>query len=65
MLICSICCCCKRYLLECTSTKEVAVIDPVDADKVIAKVNELGLKLTKVLTTHHHYDHAGWLTFKN
>lgn len=47
------------YLLECTSTKEVAVVDPVDADKVISKVNELGLKLVKVLTTHHHYDHAG------
>ncbi|KAK4336878.1 hypothetical protein RND71_043983 [Anisodus tanguticus] len=47
------------YLLEDTATSQVAVVDPVDADKVIEKVKELNLKLTKVLTTHHHWDHAG------
>jgi len=47
------------YLLEDLETKETVVIDPFDSEKVINKVNELGLKLTKVLTTHHHYDHSG------
>ena len=51
------------YLLEDVETREAAVVDPVDAQRVINKVNELGLKLTKVIGTHHHFDHAGSITF--
>lgn len=47
------------YLLVDDDTKEAAIVDPVDPDKVVAAVNKTGVKLTTVLTTHHHWDHAG------
>ena len=47
------------YILEDSTTKEAAVVDPVDYERVLSKVKELNVKLTKILTTHHHYDHAG------
>jgi hydroxyacylglutathione hydrolase len=37
----------------------VAVVDPADAEPVIAKCDELGLSLTHILNTHHHGDHTG------
>ncbi len=37
----------------------VAIIDPADAEPVIAKCEELGLNLTHILNTHHHGDHTG------
>lgn len=36
-----------------------AVVDPVEPEKVIAKAKELNVKITTVLTTHSHWDHAG------
>jgi len=47
------------YLLIDESTKECAVVDPVEPEKVEAAVREEGVNLTTVLTTHHHWDHAG------
>ena len=47
------------YLLVDEKTKEAAIVDPVEPDKVIAAVNEQGVKLSTILTTHHHWDHAG------
>ncbi|XP_076312153.1 hydroxyacylglutathione hydrolase tenzing norgay [Tachypleus tridentatus] len=47
------------YLLVDDATKEAAVVDPVEPEKVTAAVNKEGVKLTTVLTTHHHWDHAG------
>ncbi|KAJ8313834.1 hypothetical protein KUTeg_008395 [Tegillarca granosa] len=47
------------YLLIDEDTKECAVVDPVEPDKVLSAVQEEGVKLTSVLTTHHHWDHAG------
>ncbi|KAL8590650.1 hypothetical protein ACOMHN_067810, partial [Nucella lapillus] len=47
------------YLLIDQATKQCAVVDPVDPDKVMKAVKEAGVKLTSVLTTHHHWDHAG------
>jgi hydroxyacylglutathione hydrolase len=37
------------------------VIDPVEPDKVLRKLKEIGsdIKLTHVLLTHKHYDHSG------
>lgn len=47
------------YLLMDPATNEAAIIDPVDPESVIKAVEEEGVKLTTVLTTHHHWDHAG------
>ncbi|KAH7732005.1 glyoxalase II chain A [Aphelenchoides avenae] len=47
------------YLLVDEKTNEAAIVDPVDISAVTAKVNAMGVKLTKALVTHHHYDHAG------
>ncbi|XP_077589985.1 hydroxyacylglutathione hydrolase, mitochondrial isoform X2 [Stigmatopora nigra] len=47
------------YLLIDTDTKEAAVVDPVEPIKVVEAVRKHGVKLTTVLTTHHHWDHAG------
>merc|ERR1712004_391013 len=41
------------------ATKQAAIVDPVDPDSVIAAVEEEGVTLTTLLTTHHHWDHAG------
>jgi len=40
-------------------SKQTAVVDPVDPEKVMHKVQQMGLTLVSVLTTHHHWDHAG------
>lgn len=34
-------------------------MDPVDPEAVATAVQQNNIKLTKVLTTHHHWDHAG------
>ncbi|MCL4132295.1 UNVERIFIED_CONTAM: hypothetical protein GTU68_039751, partial [Idotea baltica] len=41
------------------ATKEAAIIDPVEPKTVLKAVEEAGVKLTTILTTHHHWDHAG------
>lgn len=46
------------YLIIDEETNECAAIDPVEPKKVLEKVKELNVNLTKILTTHHHYDHA-------
>lgn len=40
-------------------SKEAAIVDPVDPDAVLAAVAKFNVNLTTVLTTHHHWDHAG------
>lgn len=47
------------YLLMDEKTKEAAIVDPVEPKTVLAAVEETGANLTTVLTTHHHWDHAG------
>ncbi|XP_053551058.1 hydroxyacylglutathione hydrolase, mitochondrial isoform X3 [Bombina bombina] len=47
------------YLLIDEETKEAAIVDPVQPHKVVDAVKKHGVKLTSVLTTHHHWDHAG------
>ncbi|XP_069503383.1 hydroxyacylglutathione hydrolase, mitochondrial isoform X1 [Ambystoma mexicanum] len=47
------------YLLIDEDTKEAAIVDPVQPQKVVDAVKKHGVKLTTVLTTHHHWDHAG------
>lgn len=47
------------YLLIDEDTKQCAVVDPVEPAKVQAALKEENVQLTTVLTTHHHWDHAG------
>ncbi|XP_069111613.1 hydroxyacylglutathione hydrolase, mitochondrial-like [Argopecten irradians] len=47
------------YLLIDEDTQECACVDPVEPDKVLSAVKEGGFNLTTVMTTHHHWDHAG------
>lgn len=37
------------------ATKEAAVVDPVAPDTVVDAVKKHGVRLTTVLTTHHHW----------
>jgi hydroxyacylglutathione hydrolase len=46
------------YLVEDPVTREAAIVDPVEPEKVLSAVKESGANLTTVLTTHHHWDHA-------
>lgn len=48
-----------NYIFACPETSEAAVVDPLDAGMVLAKAEERGLKITKVLNTHEHHDHIG------
>jgi len=39
--------------------KDVVLVDPGDADPVMAAMRQNGWKLRAILLTHHHYDHIG------
>jgi len=47
------------YLVVDEATKEAAIVDPVTPEVVVEAVKEENVSLTTVLTTHHHWDHAG------
>ncbi|KAI8081616.1 hydroxyacylglutathione hydrolase [Halteromyces radiatus] len=48
------------YLLLDEKTKTAGVVDPVEPDNVLTALEDYpDYKLTTVLTTHHHWDHAG------
>lgn len=47
------------YLLVCTATNEAAVVDAPEAEPVLRRVEARGVRVTKVLSTHHHLDHSG------
>ena len=47
------------YLIIDDVSNKAAVVDPVDPDKVLNIAMEENVELTCVLTTHHHFDHAG------
>ena len=47
------------YIVGCEETKEGAVIDPGgDAERILAEVERLGLKIKYVINTHGHFDHT-------
>lgn len=47
-------------LLWCDQTQEAALVDPGgDIDELLQNVHERGLRLTQLLLTHAHIDHAG------
>uniref|UniRef100_U5EWA1 hydroxyacylglutathione hydrolase n=1 Tax=Corethrella appendiculata TaxID=1370023 RepID=U5EWA1_9DIPT len=47
------------YLIIDNNTKKAAIVDPVDPDSVLKAVEDEKVLLESVLTTHHHWDHAG------
>uniref|UniRef100_A0ACD5XKJ7 Uncharacterized protein n=2 Tax=Avena sativa TaxID=4498 RepID=A0ACD5XKJ7_AVESA len=47
------------YLIIDETTKAAAAVDPVEPEKVLAAASEVGAYIDCVLTTHHHWDHAG------
>ncbi|XP_058059177.1 hydroxyacylglutathione hydrolase, mitochondrial isoform X1 [Anopheles bellator] len=47
------------YLVVCNETRKAAVVDPVEPDRVLEVVKQDGVQLNQLLTTHHHWDHAG------
>jgi glyoxylase-like metal-dependent hydrolase (beta-lactamase superfamily II) len=60
--------CTYTYLLGCPQTRESVLIDPVidTAERDMAIINDLGLKLTYTLETHVHADHlTGALKLKH
>ncbi|RKZ56192.1 MAG: hydroxyacylglutathione hydrolase, partial [Gammaproteobacteria bacterium] len=49
------------WLLYDSRSRQACVVDPGDAQPVLAALRELKLELTSVLITHHHFDHVGGL----
>ena len=48
-----------NYVYVVASDRDVIVVDPAEADPVLAWLNHAGRTLTAVLNTHHHGDHTG------
>ena len=46
------------YLLVCEGSGEAAVVDAPEETPVVARADALGVRITKVLSTHHHPDHS-------
>jgi glyoxylase-like metal-dependent hydrolase (beta-lactamase superfamily II) len=48
------------FVIGCEDTQEGAVIDPgADADRIMDVVQRAGLKITRIINTHGHFDHVG------
>lgn len=47
------------YLLREPLQGQVAVVDPAEAEPVLAELGRRGWRLTHILNTHHHGDHVG------
>ncbi len=46
------------YVIVCEASGEAAIVDAPEAEPVIRRVDAVGAKVTKVLSTHHHFDHS-------
>jgi len=46
-----------NYLLVCPETKAAAIIDPLDADKILTLASQLNVNITTIINTHEHQDH--------
>jgi len=46
------------YLLHDPRSGATAVVDPAEAEPVLAVLEETGWRLTHILITHHHHDHT-------
>jgi len=47
------------YLITDKETNKAFIVDPVDYGGVLEEVSEQQVSLQGILTTHHHWDHAG------
>lgn len=47
------------YLIIDDKSNEAAIVDPAEPHKVTPVISEHKVKLTHLLTTHHHADHSG------
>ncbi len=47
------------YLVVCEATNRAAVVDPSEAEPVLAAADREGVTLVAIWTTHHHWDHTG------
>ena len=47
------------YIVVDKSSKDAVVVDPVMPEIVLKRLGEMGVNVIGVLTTHHHWDHAG------
>ncbi|ABB57433.1 hydroxyacylglutathione hydrolase [Synechococcus elongatus] len=47
------------FLLVDVEQRQAAVVDPAEAEPVLAALQAEGLTLTAILNTHHHGDHVG------
>jgi hydroxyacylglutathione hydrolase len=47
------------YLIVCEKTKKAAVVDPSEADPVLARLEREPVEFEAILNTHHHRDHTG------
>lgn len=47
------------FLIRDQKTGAVATVDTPDADAINAELGKSGWRLTHILNTHHHWDHAG------
>jgi len=47
------------YLVSCNETGEAAAIDPFHVDLVLETARAKGLRITSIVNTHEHWDHAG------
>ncbi|MEM8988230.1 MAG: hydroxyacylglutathione hydrolase [Pseudomonadota bacterium] len=47
------------FLLHDATTGACAAVDTPDAEAIDAELAKAGWRLTHILNTHHHYDHAG------
>jgi len=46
------------YVIACEDTGDAAIVDAPESDPVIRRVDSMGVRITKVLSTHHHFDHS-------
>jgi hydroxyacylglutathione hydrolase len=46
------------YVIACEDTGEAAIIDAPESEPVAKRVDSLGVRVAKVLSTHHHFDHT-------
>ncbi|MCB0357548.1 MAG: MBL fold metallo-hydrolase, partial [Bdellovibrionales bacterium] len=55
-----------NYVFVLRSADEVVIVDPGDHKPVIQKLNEWNWRPSKILNTHHHWDHTdGNIALKN
>ncbi|MCW8092767.1 hydroxyacylglutathione hydrolase [Alteromonas sp. ASW11-130] len=51
-----------NYIWCLRNTTDAVVVDPGDAEPVLAYLKDHNLKLAGILITHHHHDHTGGIT---